>query len=180
MVAAPPPLTAQQIAVYGFTPAVNIDNGGNDIACYTDGSDAAFIREQCAADTTCVAYNVVAPFGSGTWSKGGGCKKGALGNIVAGTPTTLYSKANGTIQNADVMSWKPLPGKDFGGSDIKCYKNNEPLSVIQAACATTPGCVAYNQVMNANGIGWNGGCTKSAFNPNTVTNNSAVTTYYRG
>ena len=72
-----------------------------------------------------------------------------------------------------------MPGKDYVGSDIKCWKNGEPLTVAQAACARDPNCGGYVQVQNANGMGWSGACTKSSIDPSKASNNSAVTLYHR-
>ena len=171
------PPTAQQKFVSSFIPAPNIDIAGNDIRCVTDGSDASAARDACGSDSLCVAYNVVAPYGSGAWAKGGGwCLKSAVNNIVAGTPTTLYA-APGAIANPDVVSWQSIPGKDSVGSDLQCWKNGEPLSVAQAACATDSACVAIAQV--AGPAGFTGVCKKSAVDTSKLTNNSAVTLYIK-
>ena len=168
------PLTAQQKLVYGFTPAPNIDNNGGDIRCVTDGSDASVAREACANDSTCVAYNVIAPYGNGQFKNGGFCIKNSLNNIVAGSPSTLYA-APGALANPAIVSWSGLPGKDFVGSDINCWKNGEPLTVAQAACAKDPNCNAVAQVAAP----WIGACTKTGVDVTKATNNSAVTLYVK-
>lgn len=173
-----PTLTAQQRTVYGFTPAVLIDNGGNDIQCWQDGSDANVIREKCASDNTCVGYVVVAPHGSADWKKGGGCTKNALSNITAGVATTLYA-APGALPNPDVMSWPRKVNTDYQGSDIKCWTNGEPLTVAQAACARDPACGGIALVSASNGINFNGACTKTALDLTKTSSNSAVTLYYK-
>ena len=175
---APVVLTAQQKAVYGFIPAVNIDNGGGDIRCVTDSSDPSAAREQCATTPGCIGYNLIAPYGSGALKNGGFCLKNSLDNIVAGAASTLYA-APGALPNPDIMSWPSLPGKDFVGNDIRCWQKGEPVSVAQAACTRDPLCNAVVQVAQANGIGWSGCCTKQGVDATKATNNSAVTLFVK-
>lgn len=170
------PLTTQQKLVYSFIPAPNIDNSGNDIRCVMGSSDASAAREACASQDGCVGYNVIAPHGNDVWRNGGYCLKKTLDNIVAGAPCTLYA-APGALPNPDIFSWSALPGKDYPGSDIRCWKNGEPLTVAQAACSRDVNCNAVVQV--AGPAGYLGCCSKTGVDASKATNNSAVTLYVK-
>jgi len=49
--------------------------GGTDIACYTDGSDAAFCMTECDKDPSCRSIITVNPAKGGDWANGGCCYK---------------------------------------------------------------------------------------------------------
>jgi hypothetical protein len=54
-----------------YTKSVNMDIGGNDIACYQDGSSADFCKAKCDNDTTCKGYNYIHK--DTAWGAASGC-----------------------------------------------------------------------------------------------------------
>jgi hypothetical protein len=54
-----------------FTKLVNMDIGGNDIKCFTDGSSASKCQDLCLKDSNCKGSNYVHP--NTVWGKDSGC-----------------------------------------------------------------------------------------------------------
>lgn len=54
-----------------YTMSANMDMGGNDIACYKDGSSSDFCKIKCNGDPTCVGYNYIHP--NTVWGTASGC-----------------------------------------------------------------------------------------------------------
>jgi hypothetical protein len=74
----------------GYTKHANNDIGGNDIACFNDGSSAEFCKAKCDGDSDCTGYNYIKP--DGPW-KGNGAGHGCC-----------YKRGGGSlkqIQNID-------------------------------------------------------------------------------
>lgn len=69
----------------------NMDRGGADIGCYTDGSSAEFCAEKCLADPTCKAVNYVKP-GFGWGAKSGCCYKRESTPLGPGQGISFYTR----------------------------------------------------------------------------------------
>lgn len=54
-----------------FTKLVNMDIGGNDIKCFTDGSPASKCQDLCLKDPNCKGSNYIYP--NTVWGKNSGC-----------------------------------------------------------------------------------------------------------
>jgi len=72
VVPAPAPVVVPLVVpIRKYIRNVDMDIGGNDIACYTDGSSADFCREKCDNDPRCKGYNYIHK--DTVWGAASGC-----------------------------------------------------------------------------------------------------------
>ena len=77
--------------VAAWNKQANMDHGGDDIACYTDGSPVSKCASLCAAHGNCKAFNYVSSAFGGGWAKGGCCVKKVNSPVTAGSNIDFYT-----------------------------------------------------------------------------------------
>jgi hypothetical protein len=164
----PPPMD------YFFT-STNIDNVGNDIACYNaPNQDMSVCALGCSNNPNCTAYNVVGAGYNPAWPKAnsGCCMKSTLGNILTAPNVTLHSKIP--------IGYNSIPFMDNIGSDIMCFNSiNQDLNQCAQACDINNNCVGFNSVatgFNGNWPAMNSGCCLKSTMGN-MTTSKGVTLY---
>ena len=87
----------------GYSLAVGVDHGGDDISC-SNGQSISQLAGSCSADASCRAFNVYN-------NQQSGCTKRAAGPVDTSNVQCFYTKTGGGGGGCTVMTFVPvLPG----------------------------------------------------------------------